>query len=277
MDKDTLIFFAKFIQEQTGIAYSEATFYQLQARLENIARQLGLAGVSEMAMQARASGIGHRMRELLIDVSTNNETSFFRDPNVFNALAATILPNLAKQATSRPVRIWSAASSTGQEIYSIAMITEELRSTYPTTMWEFLATDISERVLSRVESGKYSDLETNRGLSDARRSQFFEKIQDQGDGLVWQVKQSLRRMVRFQRLNLIEPWPPTIGTFDLILCRNVLIYQEIEQKKKVVDRFRSHLDPKGILILGGAESLFGLSEAFDQAQFDACIAYKLKN
>lgn len=276
MDKDTLIFFAKFIQDQTGIAYSEATFYQLQTRLENIAKQLGLAGVSEMAMQARSTGIGHRMRELLIDVSTNNETSFFRDPNVFNALAKTILPLLARQTTSRPIRIWSAASSTGQEIYSIAMITEELRGAFPSTMWELVATDISERVLARAESGKYSDLEVSRGLDETKKRQFFEKTNDLGDGLVWQLKQSLRKLVKFQRLNLIEPWPNTLSTFDLILCRNVLIYQEIEQKKKVVDRFRSHLDPKGILILGGAESLFGLSDAFDQTQFDACIAYRLK-
>ncbi len=276
-DKDILNFFAKFIEAQTGIAYSEVTFYQLESRLEAIAVQLGHGTIPKLAEIAQKSGIQGPMKELLIDVATNNETSFFRDTKLFTTLAQEVLPAMMQAHSGRSFRIWSAASSTGQEVYSLAMILSELQSQYPEARWEMVASDISERVLAKASSGRYTQLEIQRGLNAQRLLSYFDQIEDEGNGAIWKIKPHLQQKITFRRLNLIEPWPASLGKFDLILCRNVLIYQTVEQKKRVLQQIAQRLNPGCRLILGGAESLIGLSEDYDQEQISGSIFYRLKS
>lgn len=276
LDKDTLVFFAKFIESQTGIAYSEVTFFQLEGRLETIAKQLGFPSVSALAQSALRDGIRGAMKDLVLDLATNNETSFFRDTSLFDALTQHVLPELARQHVHKTCRIWSAASSTGQEIYSIAMLIQELQKSMPSSSWELTASDISERVLAKASKGLYTQLEVQRGLSAQRLLNNFEQIEDTGDGAIWRAKSTLQKMISFKRLNLIESWPSTLGHFSLILCRNVLIYQTVEQKRLVLQQLTRHLEPNGLLVLGGAESLIGLSEEYLQEQVGSTYMYRLK-
>jgi chemotaxis protein methyltransferase CheR len=185
-----------------------------------------------------------------------------------------VIPKLFEAHPNRPIRIWSAASSTGQEIYSIAILLSEFAETHPTISYELLATDLSPRVLARAESGRYMDLEVRRGLTDVQLSKFFDRCSDEGDACTWKIKPDLRKHLQFQSLNLISTWPASIGQFDLILCRNVLIYQTVQQKQKVVANLAKHLAKTGYLILGGAESLVGISQDFAQEQVDGAIVYR---
>lgn len=256
LDPAHLRFFAEFIESRAGIVYSESNFYQLERRLEEIATHFGLADPGELYRRA-VGGIHGPFHDLLLDVATNNETSFFRDSGVFRALEETILPTVFRTVGGRrPIRVWSAAASTGQEAYSLAMTLESMRARgVSVPEYSILGTDISERVLKRASEGAYSQLEAQRGLGARQLIQFFDK---RGES-TWAVKESLRRRVRFAPLNLLGPWsglPP----FDLVLCRNVLIYQSIANKARVLRKIHDQLAPGGILVLGATETMLGLDE-----------------
>lgn len=253
-----LKFFADFIEAELGIVYSESNFFQLERRLQEIAGQFGHASVDELyeTVQPRITG---PVKELLLDIATNNETSFFRDPNTFQALEQAIVPQIRTEFPERrALRIWSAAASTGQEAYSIVMTLEQMRTKDPGMPdYTILGTDVSERVLKRASEGAYSQLEVQRGLGARQLVSFFEK---RPDGL-WQIKLEHKRKVQFRHNNLLGAWTG-LPKFDIIFCRNVLIYQSLENKAKVVRKLHDHLTPGGILILGGTESLLGFSHEF---------------
>lgn len=270
-----LQYFAQFIEKETGIVYSETTYYQLQSRLEAISEQLGYKQVGDFWMKCLAEGIKDEARRLLLDVATNNETSFFRDPGVFKSVSEVILPAWQKQNRS-VFRIWSAAGSTGQEAYSLAMLMEESLRSVRAFSYEITVSDISERVLARAKAGRYSQLEIDRGLSTDRQERFFRRQTEANGDSTWEVTAELKQNLRFIHLNLIDNWPSLLGPFDLVLCRNVLIYQTVEQKKKVVSKIEERLAPGGCLILGGAESLIGLSSTFEQVQTDNSVFYRPK-
>lgn len=276
-NRQLLQFFAKFIETQTGITYSEGIYYQLENRLQTIAKQLGYASLDELAEAAVKNGITGTMKEQLIDLATNNETLFFRDNSLFEALTKGILPALAQTVSDAPCRIWSAASSTGQEIYSVCMLLHEMQSTYPHARWELTASDISERVLAKASKGMYTPLEVQRGLTPQRLANYFDETKDEANDAAWQIKAFLRKMINFRRLNLIEKWPISLGSFNLILCRNVLIYQTVDQKRAVIQQLAKHLRPGGLLILGGSESLIGLSNDFDQEEVLGTFVYRIKS
>ena len=214
--------------------------------------------------------ISGQLKQCLLDRATNNETSFFRDPKVFAAITKHILPNLATGRSALPLRIWSAASSFGQEPYTLAMTCRELQATLPTLKAEIVATDISERALKRAAAGLYSQLEVQRGLPAKYMVKYFDKTADDH----WQIKSTLRDLVRFQPQNLLHPLD-RLGVFDLILCRNVLIYQSVENKKEILTRLARCLAPQGYLILGAGESLLGLTDKFRQSQFESVYFYQL--
>jgi chemotaxis protein methyltransferase CheR len=218
------------------------------------------------------------MKLLLIDTATNNETSFFRDPMVFKAIR-TVLDSLIakKSSTYERLRIWSAACSTGQEVYSLAIMLEGMGAKIPFT-YEILATDISERVLKRASDGRYSQLEVQRGLAATQLVKYFkpETPASANDPAFWTINSELKRNITFQKLNLLDPWPGH-KTCDIVLCRNVLIYQTIENKKKVVAKIADILEPGGFLILGGAESLIGISDALDYVTIEGAVVYRKKD
>ena len=269
-----LKFFARYIEQNIGIIYSETNYFQLEHRLNDIVTLQSLSGLDELFERAQ-SGINGQFRDLLLDVATNNETSFFRDSRVFDELIQSIIPSLKSNSAhfSRPAQIhfWSAAGSTGQEAYSIAMAMDQARlldQTFPD--FDIFVSDISSRVLERSKQGLYTQLEVQRGLPKKLLINYFE---NEGE-TSWRVKSLLRAKLRFNKLNLLEPIPPSIGIFDIVFCRNVLIYQSIENKKEVVERLLKQIAPKGYLILGAAESMLGVSTAVKQVQFGSVVVYQ---
>lgn len=270
-NETVLKFFASYIEQHLGIIYVEANYFQLDHRLSNISTQLGFESVDALYAEAK-KGITGQMKLLLLDLATNNETSFFRDINIFKSLSGFIVPALTTSGSKASLRIWSAASSSGQEAYSIAMEINELKKSSPNIpSVQMLVTDVSESILQRAQEGIYSQLEIQRGLPAKLMVQYFEKLEtDQ-----WQVKRSLQDGMTFKKINLLEDWGK-IEDFDIIFIRNVLIYQSVENKKKVIEAIYEKLLPGGFLILGSAESLFGISDKFNQVAFEKSVFYQKK-
>jgi chemotaxis protein methyltransferase CheR len=257
---DALRFFAELIRRELGIIYQEANFYLLDTRLEEVARQCGLSGADELYREAKLR-LTPEMRHLLLDIATNNETSFFRDPAVFKAIDEVILKEFQATKVRAPLRIWSAACSFGQEPYSLAMMLESRASTLDFG-YQITATDISERVLAAAERGLFTELQVQRGLSADLLAKFFTKSKPEDAAYDWEIRLELKSRINFRKLNLLDDFG-ALGPFDLILCRNVLIYQDIGRKREIVAKLRSRLNPRGHLILGAAESMLGVSDDFE--------------
>lgn len=269
-------FFSSYIESEIGIVYAQHNAFQLQNRLEEIAKLQGLSGIDMLYRKAQ-EGISGQFKQLLLDVATNNETSFFRDPKVFRAMSSLLFTPTQTLATGSNVappafRIWSAASSTGQEALSASILfTEEnQRSLYPRP-YSIVATDISERALAKARSSAYTQLEVQRGLSAPLMLKYFKNEAEDR----WVARPEITQPIEFRRLNLKENFD--FGDrFDLILCRNVLIYQTVEQKTQILSRMTKALVPGGFLILGSGESLIGISTEFDTLNIDGAILYRRK-
>ena len=266
-------FFADFIEKELGIIYAEHVYYQLQQRLEKVAEHLGVKDTDTLYEQAVEKGITGEFRAFLLDISTNNETSFFRDTSIYNALENFIIPQLKKDfPTVFTYRVWSAASSTGQEPYSIAMLAHEARQQDPTLpRIEIKGTDISDKALARCRAGRYSQLEISRGLSQARLERYFTKTEDSQ----FQVKPEISSLVDFSKQNLLDGFS-NLGKFHIILCRYVLIYQDTAKKKQILGRLVNALHPRGFLIMGGSESAIGLSTDLEQVEHKGAVFYRAK-
>lgn len=269
---DILRFFARYIEDELGIVYSEHNYFQLQNRLEEIAVLVEARGIDALHDRAKA-GISGNFKQLLLDVATNNETSFFRDPKIFRAVESVVLKSASSfLASGEKLRIWSAASSTGQEALSLAILIREFNAKERENIdVSILGTDISERVLRRAKNGVYSQLEIQRGLPAPYLIKYFKK--DEQDK--WLASQELRRFLEFKKLNLKSPFYFQ-EKFHLVLCRNVLIYQSVEGKVDILNRITSALAPGGYLVLGAGESLLGISSEFDQQMVDGAIVYRKK-
>jgi chemotaxis protein methyltransferase CheR len=241
-----------------------------EARLEEISKLVGASNLPALCEQAK-KGIEGSFKQLLLDVSTNNETYFFRDPNVFKAIEATVLPKLAD--LQQPLRIWSAASSHGQEALSLAMMISEWNVKHKTSLsFSILGSDVSERALERAKKAEYTQLEIQRGLPAPLMIKYFAK--DDQDR--WTAKESLTQHTKFKSLNLLTPFSFP-EKFNLILCRNVLIYQTVERKIQILEKISEALAPGGYLVLGSAETLLGLSNTFQHAHTDGAIIYRKSN
>jgi chemotaxis protein methyltransferase CheR len=278
MNPEKIKFFADYIHSHLGIVYSETNYFQLENRLNEISKSLGFENAEQLWFKAQI-GVTGEMKQLLLDAATNNETSFFRDPAIFKAIEKTILPQIASRLNGRKsISIWCAASSTGQEPYSLAMLISELSKKITLPQVEILATDISDRVLEKSKAGLYTQIEVQRGLPANILIKYFTKVDHSGKELtqeMWAIDPKIRSMVAFKKINLIDPWTK-FGPFDLILCRNVLIYQNVENKKKVISKISDSLFPEGFFILGAAESLLGLSDQFEQVTSEGAVLYKKK-
>jgi chemotaxis protein methyltransferase CheR len=238
-----------FMRQRCGVVLADDQAYLLEARLGPVASELRFPSINELVLAACAPGASASLTDRMIHAMTTHETSFFRDRPFWKTLEEWALPAvLARVATGRPLRIWSAASSSGQEIYSVAMLLDELRPDLAASA-ELYATDISPPSLEQGRAGRYSLLEVNRGLGAARLTRHFEQ-----DGASYRVKGRLRERVRWSICNLLggDPPPPPC---DLVLCRNVLIYFDEGDRARALRRLTSGTAPDGLVAVGAAELL----------------------
>ncbi|APJ03135.1 CheR family methyltransferase [Silvanigrella aquatica] len=274
LNDEVFLFFSRFIESEIGIQYNETNRYLLLSRIQNIAKFLNFSDIDSLWKDIKTHGVNESAKSLILDIATNNETSFFRDPHVFDFFKNEFILNIMKNKDK--IRIWSAAASTGQEAYSLAMIMSELNEKGLNKSYEIIATDISERVLKQAENGTYSQLEIQRGLPMNLMVKYFDQVSIDNSSLpFYKVKKELSSHIKFMQLNLLNPWHHQ-GNFDIIFCRNVLIYQSVENKKQIISRFAKMLLPGGYLILGGAESLLQLSNDYDLEVFGNASVHKLK-
>jgi chemotaxis protein methyltransferase CheR len=247
-------FLRKLLKERSGLDLSADKQYLVESRLIPLARRTGLPGIPELVARLR-SGADPLTSEV-VEAMTTNETFFFRDKIPFDHLKEAVLPALVQaRASRRALRIWCAASSTGQEPYSIAMCVKEFAGL---TGWrvEIVATDLSQEVLEKSKAGIYSQFEVQRGLPIQMLVKYFKQT-----GELWQLNADIRGMVQHQKLNLLQDFSH-LGTFDVIFCRNVLIYFDQDTKTGIFDRLAKMLEPDGVLALGAAESVVGITDAF---------------
>jgi chemotaxis protein methyltransferase CheR len=249
-------FLRKLLKERSGLDLSADKQYLVESRLIPLARRVGLPGISELVQKMKA-GMAESLVADVVEAMTTNETFFFRDKIPFDHLRDTMLPELVQaRASRRALRIWCAASSTGQEPYSIAMCLKELGATLSGWRVEILATDLSQGVLEKSRSGLFSQFEVQRGLPIQLLVKHFTQA-----GELWQLNADIRAMVQHRQLNLLQDFAH-LGTFDVIFCRNVLIYFDQETKINIFDRLAKVVEPDGFLVLGAAESVVGISDAF---------------
>ena len=262
--------FSRFLESQCGIVLGDSKQYLVRSRLSPLVNKFGLSSLSELLRDV-VTGRNRELRVAAVDAMTTNETLWFRDTYPFTVLADKLLPEMA--ANKRPIKIWSAASSSGQEPYSMAMTILETQQRKPGLLpsVSITATDISSTMLDMCRAGVYDNLALGRGLSAERRRMFFE---DAGDGRM-KVRDNVKRLVNFRPQNLMDSYS-LIGKFDIIFCRNVLIYFSPEMKSKVLNQMANSLNPGGYLLLGASESLTGLTDRFEMVRCNPGIIYKLK-
>ena len=263
--------FCQFLEQQCGIVLGNNKQYLLKSRLTPLLEQFGLQSLSELLQRVVRPG-ERQLRAAVVDAMTTNETLWFRDGYPFEVLKNRILPEF--QAAKKPLRIWSAACSSGQEPYSIAMTLLEYQQKHPGCpigRSQIVATDISPTMLELCRKAEYDRLALARGLSEERRRQFFEPVNENR----MRLKAEVRRMVSFRQLNLLDNYG-LLGKFDIIFCRNVLIYFAPEVKASILTKFAQSLNSRGYLFLGASESLSGLSDAFDMIRCHPGIVYQKK-
>ena len=271
LDDKEYVLFRNFLEQQCGIVLGDNKQYLVKSRLAPLMQRFAVATLSELVAKT-LSPFERQLRSAVIDAMTTNETLWFRDTYPYELLKKQILPELEK--TCRTVKIWSAASSSGQEPYSIAMTALEYQQSRPGAFSlgvHVLGTDISNTMLEHCQRAEYDGLALSRGLSPERRTKFFE---DSGKGMM-RVKDNVRKNVSFRHLNLLDSYT-LLGKFDIIFCRNVLIYFSAEVKAKIISQFSQSLNSRGYLFLGASESLSSLNNDFEMVRCNPGIIYRKK-
>ncbi len=270
LSAETVSFVCTTVRNRAAIELDASKSYLIEARLSPVARANGFSSIDDFIKGVRTK-TKPDLENRLVEALTTNETSFFRDIHPFVAMRKQIVPEFMQRNTSsRRLNIWSAACSTGQEIYSVAM---DLREHFPSlAQWnvQLLGTDLSDEVLNRAREAKYSQIEVNRGLSANLLVKYFQRA-----GMQWQLSAELRNMTRFMKLNLIESWP-ALPPMDIVFLRNVLIYFSAETKKLILEKVRKVMAPRGVLFLGAAETTMGLDASFERVQVENSVFYRLK-
>ena len=263
--------FKSFLQDACGILLGENKQYLVKSRLRRIMEENKLSTLGDLLDRVKRTGRSS-LKEVVIDAMTTNETLWFRDNHPFRILQEKLLPEFGDRKSAQSLRIWSAACSTGQEPYSVAMIIEEFRRQRPGRLRDvkITATDISKSVLEVARRGEYEMIAIGRGLSPERQKQFFSPAMNGS----WQIRPQIKSMVEFRELNLLERY--MLGKFDIVMCRNVLIYFSAELKKDILTRIHATLNPGGYLILGASESLNGLPHLYEMVQCHPGIIYRKK-
>ena len=247
---------AQLLRETSGLVIGPDRLYLLETRLAPILRAEGLADLDALALRLRAGG-APALAASVVEAMTTNETSFFRDEAPFAHVRTKALPRLhAARPGGAKLRLWSAAASTGQEAYSLAMVLHELRPLLGARPAEIVGTDLAQAPLARAEAGLYSQFEVQRGLPIRMLLAHFRK-----EGEMWRVGEHLRAMAQFRACNLLGDLR-ALGRFDLVFCRNVLLYFEPATRARVLGAIARQMMPDGLLYLGGAETVLGISEQF---------------
>ena len=264
-------FLRDLVHRRAAIVLDPGKTSLIESRLAPVARAEGLSSVQELLQRLRTAP-DTRLTGLVVDAMTTNETTFFRDVHPWSALEHHILPDLIeRRASQRSLTVWSAACSTGQEPYSLAML---LASKFPSVLADWrvriVGTDLSPRVLELARHGSYSQLEVNRGLQAAMLVRFFER-----EGAQWRIREDLRRLVEFREMNLCTAWAG-LPTADLILMRNVLIYFDLATKREVLGKVRRVLRDDGYLLLGTAETTVNVDDRFERLSLDRATAYRMR-
>jgi chemotaxis protein methyltransferase CheR len=263
-------FVRSFVRDQAAIVLEPGKEYLVESRLLTLARKESISTVDELIGRFRSDPRNGLSRKI-VDAMTTNETSFFRDIHPFEALKKSILPELkARRAAERRINFWCGAASTGQESYSVMMLIAEH---FPELLeWDitFIATDLCAEVLARARSGRFSQLEVNRGLPATLLLKYFVR-----QGAEWEIREDLRRRVEFRELNLAKEWTP-LPPLDLVFLRNVLIYFDVAIRKTILAKVRRLLRPGAYLLLGGAESIFNMDDAFERVVLDKTTCYRVK-
>ena len=259
-------YLCRLVYQSSGIVLDSTKEYLLQARLLPIARSQTLRDLNALCDALRAAPASPLEREI-VNAMTTNETFWFRDPALWSALRSSLLPALFdRRRPYQSLRCWSAASSTGQEAYSLAITLNELNL----SGWSFeiIGTDISSRVVEQARAGLYHPVEVNRGLPAPMLVKYFQR-----QGLHWQIADALRAMARFHQFDLRTPMV-LAGPFDLVLCRNILIYFDLDTKRRILDHIGRALAPGGYLLLGATENLLGVDSRFRSSTIGGILAYQ---
>jgi chemotaxis protein methyltransferase CheR len=261
-------FFADYIFKNTGMVYASNEYYRLDSRINDLVKFLNVKDV-EAVFQLYKTTITPDMKAILINISTNNETYFFRDVKPFSILVKNVFPELMEKYKAGTFNIWSAASSTGQEAYSILMSAKNQLPEEIFSRISLSGSDISTEALKKAQAGVYNGLEVQRGLPIALLMKFFV----QSDTESWKIDASLAAKTKFFEFNLLTGNFPR-NQYHIVFCRNVLIYQNMENKKLILDNIFKSLLPGGYLFLGTGESLIGIANDFERISFDAGAVYR---
>jgi chemotaxis protein methyltransferase CheR len=269
---DDFAYLCRLMHDRAAIVLEPGKEYLALSRLDPVARDAGVPSVAALVDVLRSADAASPLHDQVVDALTTNETTFFRDNNPFVSLRTHVLPGLIeRRRASRTLAIWSAGCSTGQEPYSVAMA---IREDFPELLtWQLtiLGTDISASVLARAQRGRYGQLEVNRGLPAHLLVRHFTRV-----GIQWEIEEPIRRMVRFERHNLVRSWPATFPPFDLVLMRNVMIYLDPEAKREVLAKMHRQVAPRGFLLLGTSETTHNLSDAFERELDGRTVWYRPK-
>jgi len=245
----------KLLKDHSGLDLSSDKQYLLESRLLPLARKSGLSSITDLVQKLKGGSTA--ITAQVVEAMTTNETFFFRDKVPFDHFRESIMPEMIKaRANRKSIRIWCAAGSTGQEPYSLAMCLKEMGAALAGWRVEILATDLSQEVLEKSKAGIYSQFEVQRGLPIQMLVKYFKQV-----GEVWQINPELRAMIQHRQLNLLHEFS-SLGAFDVIFCRNVLIYFDQDTKTNIFNRLAKAVEPDGFLVLGAAETVVGLTETF---------------
>lgn len=260
----------KMIYEQSAIVLEPGKEYLVEARLQPLAQREGLATIQDLVIKMRADKF-NGLQQKVVDAMTTNETSFFRDVHPFEVFKKVVIPDImTKRANTKELNIWCGASSSGQEPYTLAMV---LRDAFPSLLnWKitFIASDISQQMLTRSRNGMYSQLEINRGLPAAFLVKYFQRV-----GMEWQIKEDLRKLIDFRELNLCTSWP-SMPKMDVVFMRNVLIYFDVNTKKTILGKIRQTIKSDGYLFMGAAETTLNLDDSFVRTEYQQSGCYRLR-
>ncbi len=263
-------FLANLLSNTSGLELGPDKGYLLSARLEPLAGKLGLKGISELVSKLRQNS-DFKLAEDVVEAMATQESFFFRDQVVYDKLQEVVLPQLLERRKNiQTLRIWSAACSRGQEPYSIAMMLALYPKELKGWMIQIMATDFSNSALEYAKAGLYSDLEAQRGLTKQLLNQFFSPR-----GEAWKINPETAQRVTFQRFNLLHPMAH-LGTFDLVLCRNILIYLSTDNRKRVLEAMADTLASDGFLVLGSSENMIGISDIFSRIKESRMSIYQKK-
>ncbi len=266
---------ARYIQETCGIVLDQSKAYLLETRLGGLLREAGASGFGDLFYKTKTDS-SNNLRGKIVDAITTNETSFFRDANPFELLRHKFFPELIDRRSKTgirpvPIRIWSAACSTGQEVYTTGIVLKELLGSFNGYDIRVLGTDISNRAVAAASRGHFTDLEMARGLAAATAGKYFKR-----EGAEWKISDEIRALASFRKMNLLESFSFPVP-FDLILCRNVAIYFSEQDRKRMFNNFARCLARDGGLIIGSTESLTGLCPEFAPQRYLRTVFYQLQD